>query len=105
MKKLLLVSICVTLGGCQAIGNFADDVGSYMPVLSDERCEHWQCFTDEGKAQSDYNKMMMQKRSEQEKLEEEMEEKGIQPPQQPVVQQPQPSYSNPELDPWNNYKP
>jgi hypothetical protein len=102
MKRFVLGACVVLLAGCQTIGNWADDVGQHLPVVGDNRCEHWQCFTDEGKAQSDYNKMMLQKRWEQEKLEEEMEKKGIQP-SQPASP---PKYNPPpEMNPYDQYHP
>lgn len=58
---LLLLPLC----GCEWMNRQADHIGSYMPVLSDERCEHWQCFTDEGKAQSERKKMMMKQQGQQ----------------------------------------
>lgn len=113
MKKIFLTGVCVVLGGCQSMGNWADDVGQYLPVLSDERCEHWQCFTEGGKQQSEYNKQMLQQRWELEKKEDAAEENGETVPQQvpqngaapPPPPAPQPSYTDPEMDPWNNYKP
>ena len=51
-RALLILAASTALSGCQTIGGFADHVGSYMPVIGD-RCEHWQCFTSEGRAQSD----------------------------------------------------
>ncbi len=50
---LLALSFC--LSGCDAIGNFADRVGSHMPVVG-ERCEHWQCMTESGRQVSAINK-------------------------------------------------
>ncbi len=95
MKKNFLLMVCVALSGCGTMSGWADQAGSYLPVLSDERCEHWQCFTDEGKAQSEYNKQMQQG--------------GGQPPADPasVQQQQQPPAYNPppEQNPYDNYRP
>jgi len=43
------------LSGCSSVGDMADSMGSYMPVIG-ERCEHWQCFTQGGRDQSEMNK-------------------------------------------------
>ncbi len=55
MKKHVSIALLLastTLGGCQTIGRWADNVGSYMPVIGD-RCDHWQCLSSEGRAKSD----------------------------------------------------
>ena len=44
MPRLALIAMLLPLSGCQAITNWAYDVGSHMPVIG-ERCEHWQCIT------------------------------------------------------------
>jgi hypothetical protein len=99
MKKTILVSFCFVLGGCQSIGNWADDAGSYLPVLSDERCEHWQCFTAEGKAQSDYNKIMRQQQQQQPDGQQQDANTAPPPPPPPKVD------TDPETNPYDNYKP
>lgn len=48
--SILLVT-SASLSGCQWIGDRADDLGDHLPVIG-ERCEHWQCFTESGRAQS-----------------------------------------------------
>jgi len=45
MPFLLLVSACNPV-------KTIDSIGDYMPVIGD-RCEHWQCITASGQAQSD----------------------------------------------------
>jgi hypothetical protein len=104
MKKLFIVAACMAISGCETIGNWADDAGSYLPVLSDERCEHWQCFTDEGKAQSDYNKQMRMQQQQQEQGQGSATMQQGQPAPQPV---PPPSTYNPppEMNPYDNYHP
>ena len=56
--RILAAGMALFLGGCQAVGNFADRVGEHMPVLG-ERCEHWQCFTESGQKQGELNKERM----------------------------------------------
>jgi hypothetical protein len=51
MRTLALLAL-LTLPACDWIGDTADSIGSHMPVIG-ERCEHWQCFTQSGKAQSE----------------------------------------------------
>lgn len=62
--RLLPLLFLPLLGGCETIGNWADDLGQHMPVIG-ERCEHWQCFTSSGQEQSEMNKRerMMQNRA------------------------------------------
>ena len=51
-QTLAFSASCLLLGGCQTISGWADSVGSHMPVIG-ERCEHWQCITGSGQAESD----------------------------------------------------
>jgi len=53
MRKTLFPLICLPLllSGCE----WADRLGSNFPVFGDS-CEHWQCFTAEGRAKSDAKK-------------------------------------------------
>jgi hypothetical protein len=110
MKKIFPIVSLLLLGGCESIGNMADDIGTHLPTLSDERCEHWQCFTSDGQAQSDMNKKMREQRWEQEKQGEQggqvPQDPSQQPPLQPVPAQ-QPSNYNPapEMNPYDNYHP
>ena len=61
MKRHIVLWLgCLGLSGCQTIGNWADSVGRHMPVIG-ERCEHWQCITSSGQAESDYNKQIQQR--------------------------------------------
>ena len=58
MTKRALILLPLLLAGCDAIGNWADNAGKHMPVINEEdRCEHWQCMTEEGQAISDKNKL------------------------------------------------
>ncbi len=50
-----IFAIALPISACRTVGDFADDVGSHMPVIGD-RCEHWQCFTEEGKQRSAMNR-------------------------------------------------
>jgi hypothetical protein len=43
---LFLSSSCLILGSCQTVYGWAESVGNHMPVIG-ERCNHWQCFTNE----------------------------------------------------------
>ena len=54
-KKLSAILLLLILASCQSISDFADRVDKHLPVIG-ERCEHWQCFTTEGKKISDANK-------------------------------------------------
>lgn len=55
IKRLIISLPCVLLTGCDTVGDFADDMGSHMPVVG-ERCEHWQCITEGGRRQSEINR-------------------------------------------------
>lgn len=60
MTRRITSLFCVLpllLAGCDRVFNFADDVGSHLPTIG-ERCEHWQCFTEEGRAQSEMKQRM-----------------------------------------------
>jgi len=74
-KPVLLIAGCLALSGCETIGNWADDVGSHLPVLSDERCEHWQCFGEEGQAISRANQKYRIERNQQEQMQEYYQQK------------------------------
>lgn len=52
MRAAWLILLPLALGGCQRFGNWADNVGDHMPVVTDERCEHWQCITKSGQERS-----------------------------------------------------
>ena len=69
MRYMVFLCLLIVVSGCQSVGNWADDVGSYMPVIG-ERCEHWQCFTEGGRAQSEYNKQMREQRHQEEQQQE-----------------------------------
>ncbi len=43
---LVISTSSLLLTSCQTIYGWADHVGSYMPVIG-ERCNHWQCFTND----------------------------------------------------------
>ena len=58
-RNALFMACLLALSACQTISDAADGLGSYMPVIG-ERCEHWQCFTEEGQAISDANKAQME---------------------------------------------
>jgi hypothetical protein len=62
MKKLLIAALFLPLSGCQTISGWADSAGEYLPTIGD-RCEHWQCVTDSGQAQSDAIKAQQAKQS------------------------------------------
>ncbi|MFO0389382.1 MAG: hypothetical protein ACK502_06655 [Alphaproteobacteria bacterium] len=47
-----LTASCLSLAGCQTMHGWADYVGGYMPVIG-ERCNHWQCFTNDTEASTD----------------------------------------------------
>lgn len=94
MKKLFLIVACTTISGCETIGNWADSAGSYMPVIG-ERCEHWQCFTESGRQQSEYKKQMMKQGGEQE------DPAMMQQPEQPPAPPPGDANSNP----YDYYRP
>lgn len=89
MKAPLCIAALWLLSGCETISNFADDVGSHMPVVG-ERCEHWQCFTEEGKAQSRINQMMKQQQQQ---------------PQGQLQMPPPKMDTDPETNPYDNYHP
>jgi sRNA-binding protein len=61
MRKLAVGVSLFVLAGCGAIYDWADGVGQHMPVVADERCEHWQCLTESGKAKSEKNKKAREK--------------------------------------------
>ena len=64
MIRHLIFSVSIlSLGGCSWLGNYANTGGSFMPVAG-ERCENWQCMTDEGKAKSNLRKAERQKVTE-----------------------------------------
>jgi hypothetical protein len=109
MRKILLIGLCAALGGCQSIGDWADDVGTHLPVLSDQSCEHWQCFTSDGQAESDMNRKMREERWRQEEQQEQQGQVQQPIPAQPQSSQPAPKPSGyqppPDMDPWNNYHP
>ncbi|MDE3016787.1 MAG: hypothetical protein KGI29_07735 [Pseudomonadota bacterium] len=48
--------------GCDWIGRQADALGAYMPVIG-QRCEHWQCMTASGQAESDAAKAQEQQQN------------------------------------------
>ena len=52
---LLISGMILGLSSCAWIGRQSDALGNHMPVIG-ERCEHWQCFTASGRAQSEANK-------------------------------------------------
>jgi hypothetical protein len=102
MRQLFLFAACITISGCETIGNWADDAGSYMPVLSDERCEHWQCFTEGGRQQSEMNKRMREQRLQTEQQQEQGQ------PQDPATMQQQPLSPPPgdiNTNPYDYYRP
>lgn len=74
MKNKLLLAACILLSGCSWIGRQADALGDHMPVIG-ERCEHWQCMTESGQAQSDYYKQQKAEadKAEAEKAKQELE--------------------------------
>jgi len=86
-KPIFFIAGCLVLGGCETIGNWADNAGSYMPVLSDERCEHWQCFTEEGKAISRANQQYRQQQDQREQGQEYYQEKMEVGEQDPAMRQ------------------
>jgi len=54
---IALMALAGLLSGCGWINRQADAAGEYMPVVG-ERCENWQCFTEEGQQKSEMNKRM-----------------------------------------------
>ena len=62
MRWLLLLPL--VLCSCAWIGRQADAAGEYMPVIGD-RCEHWQCMTASGQAESDAIKAQQQAEQKQ----------------------------------------
>lgn len=59
-SRILILLCFLPLASCDWMGRQADALGEHMPVIG-ERCEHWQCVTSSGQAQSDYNKAMQQR--------------------------------------------
>lgn len=90
LRRFHIVFSALALGACQSIGNFADGVGSHLPVIG-ERCEHWQCFTEEGKQRSRANRTIR----EQETQQEEDGEERASPATQPAPSAPTPYDSYP----------
>ena len=64
IRPFWLLLIPLALSGCDWMGRQADAVGEYMPVIG-ERCEHWQCMTASGQAESDAAKAEQQRQQEQ----------------------------------------
>lgn len=50
--KLGAALLALPLTACETMNGWVDSMGEHMPVVGD-RCEHWQCFTSGGQAQSD----------------------------------------------------
>lgn len=68
MKKIITaLAIVLTTSGCNAFVDWANSLGSYMPVVSDQRCEHWQCMTSEGQERSKLNKAMEEQAAKERK--------------------------------------
>jgi hypothetical protein len=68
MKKINCLLACaaaliLSLGGCEWI----DNLGRHLPVAG-ERCEHWQCFTESGRMQSDAKKRELAGRDGQKRV-------------------------------------
>lgn len=62
--RFLLLLAPLILSGCDWIGRQADALGEHMPVIG-ERCEHWQCFTSEGQAESNAIKAEQNRQQQQ----------------------------------------
>lgn len=84
MTKKFLIFIPLFLTSCTAIGNWADGVGKHLPTIG-EPCNHWQCFTDDGK-----------KQSEMVKKQEETANKPTNPTPAPIVAPATPAITAPE---------
>ncbi len=54
-KPFGLFCLVLALSGCQTVGGWFDSVGNHLPVIG-ERCEHWQCFSDSGRRESEATK-------------------------------------------------
>ena len=52
MKIIFFFVALLACAACDTIGNWMDNLGEHMPVVG-ERCEHWQCLTEEGRQRSD----------------------------------------------------
>lgn len=65
-KQIMILAGCAWLSGCTAIGNWADQLGSHMPVIG-ERCNHWECFSSSGQMQSSYNEQMQERQKDEPK--------------------------------------
>ena len=46
---MTLLLALLPLAGC----SWADNVGDHLPVVTDNRCEYWQCITAYGQERSD----------------------------------------------------
>jgi|GEM_PF-4131342 len=51
LHLLAMTSFLLLLNACATVSNWADGVGSHMPVIG-KPCHHWQCFTDSGQKKS-----------------------------------------------------
>ncbi len=53
LRRVLFISAsCLVLAGCQTVYGAGEYLGSYMPVIG-ERCNHWQCFTNDTEKSTD----------------------------------------------------